>query len=172
MDNTGLSFHQPGLNIHTTASGTDELLVQGDPGGQVLLSTDGGGSFVPLCSRPDFAQAGSGVGILRDGTTLLAATNLEQFLTKTFVVAQTTVHRAEITRGGDSGDGTSAALDNFSTLQHLDIMVVGACSNRLLVGERNQDRTTICRRFGWRQYRIALFTSRRRDCVLHDHERP
>ena len=34
---------------------------------------------------PAFAQAGSSVGILRDGTTLLAATNLEQFLSSCLI---------------------------------------------------------------------------------------
>ena len=109
-----LSFHQPGLNIHTTALG-DELLVQGDPGGQVLRSTDGGASFGTLCPCPGPASGqGSGVGVLRDGT-LLAATNQEQILTKTFIVAHTMVHRAEVTRSAGSGDGTIEMLCHSAT---------------------------------------------------------
>jgi hypothetical protein len=102
----GLDFHQPGLNIHETAFGKDELLVQGNPGGQVLVSADGGAGFVPLCPRPGPGRQGSGVGVLRDGT-LLAATNKEQVITKTFIVAHTTIHRAEVTRSAGSGDGTT-----------------------------------------------------------------
>eukprot|EP01051_Picozoa_sp_SAG22_P000744 SAG22_NODE_23_length_31399_cov_35.631313_13_plen_225_part_00 len=65
--NLGLSFHQPGLNIHTAPSGTDELLVQGDPGGQVLMSSDEGGSFMPLCPPPPQVKVSRAKGPSRIG---------------------------------------------------------------------------------------------------------
>lgn len=140
-----LEFHQPGLNIHRTAFETDELLVQGNPGGQVLLSTDGGGSFAPLCPRPDPVLQGSGVGMLHDGT-LLAAVNQEDVLGKKLTVARTTIHRAKITRAAGSGNGaifqwprsvsqpklrTAANSDSESLLR----LLIHTCSDGVHLGE-------------------------------------
>ena len=80
------------------------------------MSSDGGGSFMPLCPRPPESAAelqgasktntgasGSAVGVLRDGTLLAATTQVE------VLSRRTTIHRAEVMRDADSGHGATKA---------------------------------------------------------------
>jgi hypothetical protein len=121
-----VDFHQPPLNIHETSAGKAEILVQGNAGGQVLLSTDGGASFKPLCPPPEPGYTGSGVGILRDDT-LLAATDSNGKVDP----RQTWIHRGEITRGA-SGAVTNCRWMEKYRLQPLYAgdLVGGNCALR------------------------------------------